>query len=250
MTAPPHWRASDFLSDLHLSPATPRTFEALARHLARTPADAVFLLGDVFEAWVGDDARHAGFEARCAEMLTQAARTRHLGFMHGNRDFLVGADLLQACGMQALDDPTLMLAFGQRALLTHGDMLCLADIDYQRFRAVVRSPAWRADFLARPLDERRREAARLRAQSKAHQAQHTPDRFFDIDPAAAAQWLRDADAPTLVHGHTHRPVSEALGADAVRHVLSDWDFEHAGAQRGDVLRWSRDGFTRVAPAQG
>ncbi|MEO6409694.1 MAG: UDP-2,3-diacylglucosamine diphosphatase [Burkholderiaceae bacterium] len=236
------------MSDLHLSAQTPASFDALKRHLGNTPADAVFILGDLFEAWVGDDARRAGFEAECTDMLREAARCRPIAFMHGNRDFLIGAEWLSECGMALLTDPTLLNAFGQRVLLTHGDILCVDDLDYQRYRGEVRSPAWQAAFLARPLAQRRLAAAQMREQSRLHQAQLAPSAWFDVDPAAAAQWLLAASAPTLVHGHTHHPGEHALGSSLMRQVLSDWDFDTPGRPRGDVLRLSAHGLTRSAPA--
>ena len=127
--APAAWRAIDFLSDLHLSDTTPRTFDALATHLRCTEADAVFILGDLFEVWVGDDARHAGFEAECAAMLAEASSHRFIAFMAGNRDFLVGDALLMDCGIARLQDPTLLSAWGRQLLLTHGDALCLSDTE-------------------------------------------------------------------------------------------------------------------------
>src|SRR5205823_8020090 len=152
--APPTWRTIDFLSDLHLSDSTPRTFDALATHLRCTEADAVFILGDLFDVWVGDDARHDGFEAQCAAMLAEATAHRFIAFMAGNRDFLVGPDMLAHCGVVALADPTVLLAFDQRLLLSHGDALCLSDVAYQAFRAQVRNPVWQREFLAKPMNER------------------------------------------------------------------------------------------------
>ena len=122
LSAPREWQRIDFISDLHLTADMPQTFEAWAAYLLATPADAVFILGDLFEVWVGDDARHAGFEARCAAVLAEAAARRTLAFMRGNRDFLVGAELLRDCGVHELEDPTVLLAFGQRLLLSHGDV--------------------------------------------------------------------------------------------------------------------------------
>jgi UDP-2,3-diacylglucosamine hydrolase len=248
LRAPAAWQAIDFLSDLHLSDSTPRTFEALATHLRCTEADAVFILGDLFEAWVGDDARHEGFEAECAAMLAEASAHRFIAFMVGNRDFLVGDTMLRHCGVMHLADPTVLVAFGQRALLTHGDALCLADVDYQAFRAQVRSPAWQADFLAKPLAERRGIAQAIRAESQRHQ-QEQREAWFDVDEPAAQQWMDDARAPWMVQGHTHVPARHPMAPDRVRFVLSDWDHDHpAGATRGDVLRWRRGPFLRTAPA--
>jgi len=150
------WTTIEFISDLHLDESTPKTFDALRRYLKNTQADAVYILGDLFEVWVGDDSRHEGFEARCADLLSEAASRFKMGFMAGNRDFLVGVEMLKSCGLMALSDPTVMIAFDQRVMLTHGDALCISDVDYQRFRAQVRNPAWRENFLARPLAERRK----------------------------------------------------------------------------------------------
>jgi UDP-2,3-diacylglucosamine hydrolase len=242
------WRSIDFISDLHLSEQTPRTFETWAAHLRSTPADAVFILGDLFELWVGDDARVPGsFAARAADVLTDAAARRHVGFMAGNRDFLVGARMLRECGVMALPDPTVLDAWGQRVLLTHGDVLCLADTDYLEFRAQVRAPAWRDAFLARPLAERERLGRNMRDASEAAKRRRAPAQWADVDAAAAVAWMHAAGARSMVHGHTHRPGSEALAPGYTRHVLSDWDCE-AARPRAQALRLTRDGFTRVSAA--
>ncbi|MDE1950655.1 MAG: metallophosphoesterase, partial [Burkholderiales bacterium] len=122
--APTEWRAIDFISDLHLSAALPRTFAAWAAHLRSTPADAVFILGDLFEVWIGDDSSGQAFEHSCVEALVDAASRRQLAFMAGNRDFLVGSEMLRESGMMGLPDPTLLDAWGHRVLLSHGDALC------------------------------------------------------------------------------------------------------------------------------
>ena len=245
--APPDWRAIDFLSDLHLSPALPRTFEAWARHLRETPADAVFMLGDLFEVWVGDDARDLPFERRCVEVLADAARRRRIGFMAGNRDFLVGAEMLRASGLIALPDPTLLRAWGRRVLLSHGDALCLDDTDYQAFRRLVRGADWQREFLARPLAARQQLAAEMRRQSTSRRRFDGRD-DADVDPVAALAWLRAADAAVLVHGHTHRPGSGPLAPGFERHVLSDWDLDDAERPHADVMRMTREGWQRLAPA--
>jgi len=249
-TAPAGWHAIDFLSDLHLSESTPRTFEALATHLRCTDADAVFILGDLFEVWVGDDARHEGFAAECAAMLSEASAHRLVAFMAGNRDFLVGADMLAHCGVMRLQDPTVLAAFDQRLLVSHGDALCLADVDYQRFRAEVRSAEWQQRFLAQPLAERRRIAAGIRAESEQRKRSQAPGQWFDVDADCARRWMQAAGTAELVHGHTHAPASHALGEGFARHVLSDWDHDDAARPRSDVLRFTRDGLTRIAPATG
>lgn len=239
--ADPRWRIIDLLSDVHLSADMPRTFDVWARHLLETPADAVLMLGDLFEAWVGDDSRHEGFERECADVLRSASSRRTLAFMPGNRDFLVGPGLLAQCGVAALPDPTVLCAWGQRILLTHGDALCLADQAYQRFRAQVRDSAWQQRFLQQPLPQRQAQARAMRAASEAHQSGMSPDLSTDIDEAAAVAWLQDAGATLMVHGHTHRPGAHALPGGAVRHVMGDWDFD-GPAPRARMLRLSAEGL--------
>ena len=241
---PAGWRAVDFISDLHLDESHPRTFEAFARHLLETPADAVFLLGDIFEAWVGDDAAdEAGFERECAEVLRQAATRRVVGFMAGNRDFLVGPRFLASTGLQRLDDPLLATGWGQALLLTHGDALCLADTRYQQFRTMVRQPAWQQATLARPLAERRAIARQMRQMSEPGR----PEDGADVDTGAAAQWLQRAGSVVMVHGHTHRPGVVGLGPGLRREVLSDWDLD-GPHPRAEVVRWSAAGLQRLSPA--
>jgi UDP-2,3-diacylglucosamine hydrolase len=246
-TALPEWSAIDFISDLHLSEETPRTFEAWATHLRDTSASAVFLLGDLFEVWVGDDARHAGFEMRCAEVLADAAARRTVAFMAGNRDFLVGGELLRECGVLALPDPTVLIAFGERLMLSHGDALCLDDVEYQEFRAEVRSERWQREFLAQQLPERREQARRMRARSRQRKQQQSPADWVDIDVATAVRWMHEARTPTLIHGHTHRPAREPLAPGQVREVLSDWDLDGHGPLRAEVLRLRHAGLSRIAP---
>ncbi len=239
--ADPAWRCIDLLSDVHLHADMPNTFAAWRAHLLHTPADAVLMLGDLFEVWIGDDAAGQGFNADCVAVLHEASRRKALAFLPGNRDFLVGDGLLGATGMQRLADPTLLTAFGQRWLLTHGDALCLADTAYQQFRQQVRSPAWQQVFLALPLAERERQARAMRDASAAHQAGLGPERWSDVDDAAAASWLAAAGCSQMVHGHTHRPATHALPGGGWRHVLGDWDFDH-GAPRARALRLDAAGL--------
>jgi UDP-2,3-diacylglucosamine hydrolase len=250
LQAPPHWRVIEFISDLHLSESSPRTVAALLAHLAASDADAIFLLGDVFEVWVGDDAlaeTPAPFEAELLQALAaqtdRPARPRWIGYLHGNRDFLVGSQALARCGWHALPDPTVLCAFGQRLLLSHGDALCLADHDYQRFRVQARNPAWQAHFLARPLAERRAIARQLRDSSEHRKHELGFAGYVDVDAAEALRWLQAARAEVLVHGHTHRPAEHALDASHQRWVLSDWDLDHQ-PPRADLLRLSAAGLER------
>ncbi len=249
MTAPPSWAAIDFISDLHLSSDTPKTLAAFESHIQNTDADAVFILGDLFELWVGDDARYGEFEAQCVNILTHATAHRTVAFMHGNRDFLVGAQMLKTCGVMALPDPTVLHAFGERVLLAHGDALCLADLPYQAFRKLVRSDAWQQEFLAKPLGERRSLGQRMRRESEELKLQQARGDWVDIDTACAVRWMREAGTPTLIHGHTHQPATEVMAPGYSRWVLSDWDLDSPRkAPRAQVLRWHRGGLTRLAPA--
>ncbi len=252
LPAPQAWRTVDFISDLHLQASEPETFQAWQHYIENTAAQAVFILGDLFEVWVGDDAvgqpaagaaPDAGFEQRCREVLTRAASQRDIFFMCGNRDFLVGERFARDCGLSLLGDPAILGFAGQRWLLSHGDALCLADTDYMRFRMMVRTPAWRDAFLAQPLKQRLATARALRSRSEAHKRTHPA--LVDLDAQAITIWLRAAQATSLIHGHTHRPADHDLGHGRQRVVLSDWDL-HATPARAQVLRLGQDTDTGTA----
>jgi UDP-2,3-diacylglucosamine hydrolase len=244
LVAPAAWHTVDLLSDLHLQASDAATFDAWRGYLQTTPADAIFILGDLFEVWVGDDAAAGpGFEAQCTELLRAAAERRPVFFMHGNRDFLVGAAFAARCKLTLLEDPTVLVLHGRRWLLSHGDLLCLEDTEYLRFREQVRTPAWQNAFLARPLAERRALARSMRTQSE--DRKRSPGMVWaDVDADAARAWLRQAGATTLVHGHTHRPATHALGDGLERMVLSDWDLT-AHPARAQLLCLSSAGAQRV-----
>ncbi|GAC1390653.1 MAG: UDP-2,3-diacylglucosamine diphosphatase [Variovorax sp.] len=243
LLAPPHWRTADFISDLHLQASDAATFEAWRAYMRDTRADSVFILGDLFEVWVGDDAAaEPGFEADCAAVIEATARRRAVFFMHGNRDFLVGTQLMQSTGSTLLRDPTVLTFLDQRWLLTHGDALCLDDAAYLAFRAQVRSPAWQRDFLARPLPQRKAIAKGLRDQSAERKSSGPPP--ADVDAGEATAWLAAANASVMIHGHTHRPADHAGAAGTRRIVLSDWDAA-APVPRVQVLRVAADGAIRV-----
>ena len=254
--APAHWQAVDFISDLHLQAAEPATFERWRAFMQRpmgAHADALVILGDFFEVWPGDDLLTAGpatpgalFVQTCAELLRTHSVQRPVYFMHGNRDFLLGAAAESACGMTALSDPTLLDIFDRRYLLSHGDALCLDDTDYLAFRAQVRTQDWQAAFLAQPLSVRLDVTRSLREQSEAKKTASGSDPavWADVDTQAARRWLQSAQATTLIHGHTHRPRDHDLGQGLQRVVLSDWD---AGAHpaRAEVLRLTALGLQRL-----
>jgi len=245
LTAPALWQAVEFVSDLHLDSEHPATLCAFAHYLNTTQADAVFLLGDIFEVWPGDDAidERGSFERHCCALLARAARWRALYCMHGNRDFLMGAGFTRHCRIPILDDPTVLLFMGQRWLLSHGDALCLGDVEYQHFRRQVRNPQWQAALLASPLHERRAFAAQARHQSQARKDSGATH-YADVDTPAALQWLHAANCHALIHGHTHRPRDHRLDAHHTRHVLTDWDM-HATPPRAEILRLSAAGLQRL-----
>lgn len=253
LVAPPSWRCVDFIADLHLHPNDDATFGAWREYMRRTQADALFILGDLFEVWIGDDIAElesrstengcadqtTAFSVRCADVLRQASQRCAIHFMHGNRDFLLGTDYAQNCGMELLADPSVLEFCGQRWLLSHGDQWCLADTAYLQFRTQVRNAQWCDAFLAKPLRERQTVARDMRQQSEARK--HCPSTqsamLADVDAGAARDALHRAQASTLIHGHTHRPADHDLGSQLRRLVLSDWD-ANARPARASVLRLS------------
>ncbi len=253
LQAPSDWLRVDFVADLHLQSDHHATLSAWRDYLRRTRADAVFILGDLFEVWIGDDvlagaelidhsrdqAQDLDFAAACAQELKAASQRLALYFMHGNRDFLLGPDYASACGMTLLNDPTLLEFAGQRWLLSHGDALCVADSAYMRFRQQVRKREWQQEFLGKPLLERQLIGRELRQQSEQRKKQDLASGAItvDLDLETCRSWLQTADASTLIHGHTHRPAEHDLGTGLRRLVLSDWD-GNADPARACVLRLS------------
>lgn len=243
LSAPPSWLVVDFISDLHLQASEPATFAAWQHYMQTTPADALFILGDLFEVWVGDDVlQECGFEHQCAQVIKQTAVTLPTFFMHGNRDFLIGNDMMSACNTTLLSDPTVLSFNSKRWLLSHGDALCTDDAPYMAFREQVRSADWQQTFLAKPLAERQTIARGLRQQSEAQK--RSVAAYADVDAKAARQLLLSANASTLIHGHTHKPAVHDLGGGLQRVVLSDWDAQGT-PPRAEVLRLSGTGLQRI-----
>ena len=243
--APSAWQRIDFISDLHLDASERATFDAWAHYMAHTPAHAVFILGDLFEVWIGDDTQDP-FALQCIDVLKQATSRLPVYFMCGNRDFLAGDALMRASGMQALADPCVLKwpadnnTPAHRLLLSHGDALCLGDHEYLTFRAQVRQTSWQQTFLARPMAERQAYARSIRSQSEARKLIHSDAPGFvayaDVDKPATEAWLKAAQAQVLIHGHTHKPAVHGLGQGLQRWVLSDWDAT-ATPPRLEVLSW-------------
>lgn len=241
--------ATLFASDLHLDPSRPAItalFLAFLRGPARR-ADALYLLGDLFEAWVGDDDDSA-LAAEVAEGLRALSDAGvPVAFLRGNRDFLLGADYAARCGMRLLPDPCVVPLYGRPTLLAHGDTLCTDDTAYQAFRRQVRDPAWQAGFLAQPLAARQAFAAQARAASAKHQqgvmAAAGGEAIVDANPDAVLATFEHYGVGHMIHGHTHRPalhVHAGGGRTWLRAVLGDW------YHQGSVLRVDADGMTLEA----
>lgn len=231
--------ATLFIADLHLDDSRPQITQLFENFLAgeeARSADAVYILGDLVEAWLGDD-DDAELPARIAR-ATRALRDSGVPvyFMVGNRDFLLGEGFARRAGFTLLDDGTVHDLYGRPTLLMHGDVLCTDDVAYQTVRKQVRTPEWKAQVLAMPLEARRALAAKARQDSKAHTSS-TMETIMDVNADAVADSMRRAGVTRLIHGHTHRPATHRFqldGQPAERIVLGDW-YEH-----GSVLRVTAD----------
>ena len=206
-------------------------------------ADSLYILGDLFEYWIGDDDPDPYYASMKAAIAGLTRRGVPVYFMHGNRDFLLGADYAARAGMQVLPDPAVVELYGRRVLLTHGDLLCTDDVEYQKIRAQTRSPDWQAHMLAQPLQARLAFAHQARAASQARQGAMkdagTMETITDASPATVEETLRRFGIDTLIHGHTHRPAIHRFVAgerDCRRIVLGDW------YTQGSVLRASGGQF--------
>lgn len=228
-----------FISDLHLDPERPaitRLFQDFLAGEARR-AESLYILGDLFEAWVGDD-DDSPLAAEVSRGLSGlAASGVPVYLMHGNRDFLIGDGYAGRCGAELLQDPTVIDLHGEPTLLMHGDTLCTDDVDYQRWREQAHSREWQEEFLSRPLDERRAFAAEARRQSREHQA-GAVEAIMDVNTDAVIRAMAEHGVRRLIHGHTHRPAVHSLslaGEPAERIVLGDW------YEQGSVLRCDESG---------
>lgn len=221
------------ISDLHLQESEPG-LTRLFHHFISTiapGADALYVLGDLFEAWVGDDDDSPFHRDITAAFQRFSAAGHALYFLHGNRDFLLGETFAARCGGTLLTGPTVHTLCGMPTRLSHGDELCTDDHAYQAFRTQVRDPNWRSAFLAKPLPERKAIAAQMRAASK-QQSGEKSSAIMDVNADSVRAVLTETGVRRLIHGHTHRPAFHHLGPDGERIVLGDWH------QRGNYLRLS------------
>jgi UDP-2,3-diacylglucosamine hydrolase len=228
-----------FISDLHIDAAQPAIIEQFLQFLrteARSAA-ALYILGDLFETWIGDDAPDPAQSAAIAGLRTLTSSGVPCFVMHGNRDFLLSRRFCEMSGAQLLHDPLIITLYGEPVLVMHGDALCTDDHAYQRLRATVRDADWQRRFLGLPIESRRALAGAARAGSQAHTAamEHA---ITDVNADSVAMALRAAGTSTLLHGHTHRPAIHALEVDGrprTRIVLGDW------YDQGSVLLWDQRG---------
>ncbi len=232
--------ATLFVSDLHLSPQRPVIVEAFIEFLGREAraAEALYVLGDCFDRWLGDDDETPPHR----EVIEALARLTESGvpvwMLHGNHDFLIGPGFEAETRCRLLPDPSVIRLYGERALIMHGDTLCTDDVGYQAFRAYARDPVTQRAFLDQPLDERAREADRLRAESKTH-TRLKPEEIMDVNAQAVIDAMCVHDVRLLIHGHTHRPGVQSVDLGdrtGTRVVLGDW------YERDSVLVWDEQGY--------
>lgn len=233
-----------FIADLHLDDAEPDTtalFLQFLREQARGVA-ALYILGDLFEAWVGDDdpSQVAGQVADALHGLAEDGTA--LCFIHGNRDFLLGQAYARRCGMRILPDPAVIMLDGEPVLIGHGDQLCTDDVAYQQFRAQARDPVWQAQFLAQPLAARLAFAQQARAASRKHQGDLRSDgrmeTITDVSPDTVAGTFARYGIRRMIHGHTHRPAVHDYPDGRQRTVLGDWYGHHGACLRVQQGEWT------------
>lgn len=216
-----------FISDIHLGSEHPEISERFTSALAAIEpgeVDALYILGDLFEAWIGDDGAQPEHHDAIAALQALSARGLPLYVMHGNRDFLLGTQFAAMTGCQLLADPVVIDLYGHPTLLSHGDILCTDDNDYQGFRQMVRAPAWQQQFLAASVEQRLAIARQYRGESQSRSQQKSMA-IMDVNQEAVENLMREHGVDRLIHGHTHRPAVhrfELDGRPAERIVLGDW----------------------------
>jgi UDP-2,3-diacylglucosamine hydrolase len=230
-----------FISDLHLEAQRPEIGEQFLGFLGgeARDADALYILGDLFESWVGDDDPNPHYATMKSAIRQLADQGVPVYFMHGNRDFMIGTDFARQTGVTLLADPVVVDLYGDDVLLSHGDLLCTDDKEYQQVRTMTRNPDWQEMMRAKPLPERLAIAAGARAQSMQRNA-GLPEAIMDVTQAAVETLMAAHSVRLLLHGHTHRPAVHKFqldGRDAYRIVLGDW------YEQGSVVRWNEGGYS-------
>jgi UDP-2,3-diacylglucosamine hydrolase len=243
-----------FVSDVHLHASAPRTVEAFFSFLHRHAihAERLYLLGDLFEYWAGDDDLQTPFNRQVALELRRVAEAGVAVFwIAGNRDFLLGEKFASEAKLSLLPDPFVTRIGMHDLVLTHGDALCTDDISYMAFRTQVRNQAWQDAFLSKPLDDRQSIIEGMRSGSREAQRMKAAD-IMDTNAEAVAELFRSTEAPVMIHGHTHRPAKHVTGSGdslRVRYVLPDWDCD-GKVLRGGWIALDRTGAIKCYDMEG
>jgi len=228
-----------FISDLHLEASRPDIGKQFLRFLSgeAREAEALYILGDLFEVWLGDDDPNPYYAEMKSALRELTDTSVPVYFMHGNRDFTIGSEFAAETGVEILNDPTIVDLYGENILLCHGDSLCTDDVQYQQIRAMTRAPEWQAMMLAKTIEERIAFAVQAREESS-QRGESISDEIMDVNQGAVAAMMDEHGVDTILHGHTHRPAVHSVDLgdrSATRIVLGDW------YDQGSVVRWDENG---------
>ena len=235
-----------FISDLHLDETRPHTtalFKSFAEKLKENdPQTELYILGDLFESWIGDDYENELHNEVKTTLNSLTGSGIKVFFLYGNRDFLIGEEFLSETGVELLIDPFLLKSNGKTILLTHGDQMCIDDVEYQTFRSIVRNPDWQKDFLNFPISKRLKIAGETKDASKQSKQEKSME-IMDVNEEEVLRVFKQHEVNTMIHGHTHRPMKHELKIDGSlcsRYVLGDWNKTSAM-----VLQWSKESLELI-----
>ena len=235
-----------FISDLHLDETRPHTtalFQSFAEDLKdNDPQTELYILGDLFESWIGDDYENELHDEVKTTLKSLTGSGIKVFFLYGNRDFLIGKEFLSETGVELLIDPFLLKSNGETILLTHGDQMCIDDIEYQTFRSIVRNPDWQKDFLNFPISKRLKIAGETKDASKQSKQEKSME-IMDVNEEEVLRVFKQHEVNTMIHGHTHRPMKHEFKIDGKlcsRYVLGDWNKTSAM-----VLQWSKESLELI-----
>lgn len=227
-----------FISDIHLEPGRPALAQGFAKYLqdlaAKGDASQLYILGDFFEVWMGDDFVNPFVDQVKAALKALSETGTEIFLMHGNRDFLLGENFCRDAGCALLPDPSVIQLGDEKVLLMHGDSLCTEDVEYMKIRQVFRSTAWQQDFLSKSIEERIAFARQVRSESQSDQQMKSAE-IMDVTPSEVERELSEHGVKTMIHGHTHRPAIHNSANGKTRYVLGDWSDEN-----GWEIRWDED----------
>ena len=235
-----------FISDLHLDETRPHTtalFKSFAAKLKENdPQTELYILGDLFESWIGDDYENELHNEVKTTLNSLTGSGIKVFFLYGNRDFLIGEEFLSETGVELMIDPFLLKSNGKTILLTHGDQMCIDDVEYQTFRSIVRNPDWQKDFLNFPISKRLKIAGETKDASKQSKQEKSME-IMDVNEEEVLRVFKQHEVNTMIHGHTHRPMKHELKIDGrlcSRYVLGDWNKTSAM-----VLLWSKESLELI-----